>query len=228
MVGGGRKAPKNHLGERQIKVLELFAGSCTLSKTAREYGHEAYTVDIHGYNDIDLQTDILYLTPEKISFKPDVVWASPPCTSFSVASIGHHWQGGNKAYIPKTSQAYIGLALVKKTLEIIQYLKPQYWYMENPRGLLRKLHVVQDLPIRHTISFCQYGDIRMKPTDIWTNSKSWKPRDMCKNSNPDCHHERAPRGSRTGTQGLKGAHERGILPTELCLEIVQDFNGISN
>ena len=79
MVGGGRKVPKNHLGERQIKVLELFAGSCTLSKTAREYGHEAYTVDIHGYNDIDLQTDILYLTPEKISFKPDVVWASPPC-----------------------------------------------------------------------------------------------------------------------------------------------------
>tara|TARA_Y100001973_G_C5188968_1_gene329669 strand:+ start:1076 stop:1345 length:270 start_codon:yes stop_codon:yes gene_type:complete len=79
MVGGGRKVPKNNLGGRQIKALELFAGSCTLSKTAREYGHEAYTVDIHGYNDIDLQTDILYLTPEKISFKPDVVWASPPC-----------------------------------------------------------------------------------------------------------------------------------------------------
>jgi hypothetical protein len=49
---------------------------------------------------------------------------------------------------------------------------------------------------------------------------------MCKNGNPDCHHERAPRGSRTGTQGLKNAYERGILPTELCQDIVKDFSGI--
>jgi len=67
-----------------------------------------------------------------------------------------------------------------------------------------------------------------RPTDIWTNSESWKPRPMCKNGNPDCHHERAPRGSRTGTQGLKNAYERGILPTELCKDVVKDFSGIKH
>ena len=193
---------------------------------AKEYGHEVYTVDIMANEDISLETDLLYIAPKKIPFKPDVGWASPPCTTFSVASIGHHWKGGHRAYIPKTSQAYIGLAMVKKALEIIEYFEPDHWYVENPRGLLRKLDVVKELPIRHTISFCQYGDTRMKPTDIWTNSESWKPRPMCKNGNPDCHHERAPRGSRTGTQGLKNAYERGILPTELCQDIVKDFSGI--
>ena len=43
-----------------------------------------------------------------------------------------------------------------------------YWIIENPRGKLRKLEIVKDLP-RTTVTYCQYGDIRMKPTDLWTN-----------------------------------------------------------
>ena len=64
----------------------------------------------------------------------------------------------------------------------------------------------------------------MKPTDIWTNNlknllnpNGWNPRKMCKNG-MSCH-ESAPRGSRTGTQGLKGNYERSKVPYELCKEI---------
>ena len=67
---------------------------------------------------------------------------------------------------------------------------------------------------------CQYGDDRAKPTDIWTNSNDWKPRPQCKNGNPNCHHQPAPRGSKTGTQGRKGSYERSIIPRELCLEVL--------
>ena len=49
----------------------------------------------------------------------------------------------------------------------------------------------------------------------------WIPRPMCHNGNKNCHHEVAPRGSRTGTQGLKGNYERSVVPYELCKEILQ-------
>ena len=58
----------------------------------------------------------------------------------------------------------------------------------------------------------------MKPTDIWTNNPMWFPRSACKNGMP-CH-VAAPRGSRTGTQGLKGNHERSKIPHQLCLEVM--------
>lgn len=58
----------------------------------------------------------------------------------------------------------------------------------------------------------------MKPTDIWTNAMWWQPQPMCTRSNPD--HESAPRGSRTGTQGLKGDVERSRIPAALFEEIL--------
>ena len=60
----------------------------------------------------------------------------------------------------------------------------------------------------------------MKPTDIWTNDKNWTPREMCFNGNKDCHHAPAPRGSQTGTQGLKGNYLRSVVPYNLCKEIL--------
>jgi hypothetical protein len=68
----------------------------------------------------------------------------------------------------------------------------------------------------------------MKPTDIWSNNLNdlfytdgWTPRPMCFNGNTNCHHQPAPRGSQTGTQGLKGNYERSIVPSELCKEIIK-------
>ena len=200
-----------------MKVLELFAGSRSFSKVAEEMGMETFTSDFKPFDKIDYVVDILDFDVSKLPFKPDVIWASPPCTYFSVASIGHHW---NKDHTPKTEQAKLGVKIVQKTLDIINFLKPDYFFIENPRGKLRKLDVVKDI-LRATVTYCQYGDNRMKPTDIWTNNTNWKPRKICKNGMP-CH-ESAPRGSQTGTQGLKGNYERSIVPYELCNEILKSL-----
>jgi hypothetical protein len=201
-----------------MKLLELFAGSRSIGKQADKLGIEVFSSDINNFDNIDYVVNILEFDVTKVPFQPDIIWASPPCTSFSVASIGHHWTGGKGAYIPKTDGARLGLELVKKTIEIINHFQPTYWFMENPRGVLRKLPVVQGLK-RNTVTYCQYGDERMKPTDIWTNSNVWTPRPMCKNGDP-CH-VAAPRGSRTGTQGRSNAYERSKIPDELCQEILK-------
>jgi hypothetical protein len=195
-----------------MKLLELFAGSRSIGKACEELGYEVYSSDINPFPDIDYVTDIRDFDVDKVPFVPDIIWASPPCTYFSVASIGKHW---NKDHTPKSD-------IVSATLYIINVFKSinpnLIWYMENPRGKLRKLNVVDGLH-RNTVTYCQYGDTRMKPTDIWTNNLHWKPRPMCKNGMP-CHVS-APRGSQTGTQGMKGNYERSKIPHELCIEILK-------
>ena len=201
-----------------MKVLELFAGSRSIGKAAEALGHEVFSSDINDFPGIDYLCDILMFDIKQMPFEPDMIWASPPCTGFSVAAIGHHWTGGRGAYIPKTETAKLGIQLLRETLRIIDEINPKVWFIENPRGLMRKMPELEGKH-RKTVTYCQYGDSRMKPTDIWTNSRTWNPRPMCKNGAP-CH-EAAPRGSRTGTQGLKSNYERSKIPNDLCIEIIK-------
>lgn len=203
-----------------MNVLELFAGTGSFSKVAEQAGHNVFTSDYDPSFNTDYCIDIMDFDIEKLPFKPDVIWASPPCETFSVASIGHHWTGGKGAYVPKTERAKKGKAIVLRTIHLINKLKPKYWFIENPRGVLRKMPFMQDFN-RYTVTYCQYGDTRMKPTDIWTNANlELKP--MCKNGMP-CHIS-APRGSRTGTQGIKTYRDRSVIPKQLCKHIISQLN----
>lgn len=196
-----------------MKTVELFSGSKSFSKIAKKQGHSIFTVDnVKDYSP-DLCISVLDLKVEDLPKQIDILWASPPCTTFSVASMAKHW---NYDKTPKTESAKVGLLLVEKTLKIIKELKPRYWFIENPRGLLRKFDIMGDLH-RKTVTYCRYGDTRMKPTDIWTNLEAWNPRELCKNGDKD--HLSAPRGSRTGTQGLKSSYERSQIPEDLFVEI---------
>jgi hypothetical protein len=196
-----------------MKLLELFCGTKSVSKVFVRGGAEALTVDFDEQFNPDICADILTL-----DFKDrfDVVWASPPCTTFSVASIGRHWALGNPS-----DEAVIGNKILAKTLEIINLTRPKYWFIENPRGMMRTLPIMANLQKR-TVTYCQYGDKRMKPTDIWTNCQHWNPKKACNNG--DKCHESAPRGARTGTQGLNGAKDRAVIPEALCEEI---FNAVN-
>lgn len=79
------------------------------------------------------------------------------------------------------------------------------------------MNFMQNLP-RYTVTYCQYGDFRQKPTDIWTNHPNPKFKPPCRNGAP-CH-ERAPRGSKAGTQKIKGSVGRSVIPKRLCEHIL--------
>lgn len=211
-----------------MNLLELFAGSRSVGKEAEKQGFNVFSSDINPFENIDYVIDINSFDVSKVPFIPDVIWASPPCTYFSVASIGKHW---NKDHTPKSKNALKGVIFVQSTLNIIEHFKKinpnVIFFIENPRGKLRKLPVVSGLN-RTTVWYCSYGDIRAKPTDIWSNHiesmfnpNGWKPREQCFNGNKNCHHQPAPRGSKTGTQGLKGNYNRSKIPNELCKEIIE-------
>ena len=87
-----------------VKVLELFAGSRSIGKAAESLGYKVYSSDLNEFEGIDYPIDILDFDTNKIPFKPDIIWASPPCTYFSVASIGKHW---NKDHTPKKEQSLL-------------------------------------------------------------------------------------------------------------------------
>lgn len=162
------------------------------------------------------------VTPQMIIEKfghPDIIWASPDCTSYSVAAISHHRRKNEKTGTlePISDYAKFCDSVNQHVLQLIEKLKPKYWFIENPRGGLRKMEWMQNLP-RYTVTYCQYGDIRMKPTDIWTNHPDPQFKPPCHNG--DLCHVYAPRGSRTGTQGLKDSIQRAVIPFELCNHIV--------
>ena len=199
-----------------MKVLELFAGSRSVGKIAEALEYEVYSSDINPFEGIDYVVDILEFDESEVPFIPDIIWASPPCTSYSIAAISHHRKDG-KATSDFAKKSDMMMERLQQIIEYyLKYNPDMIYYVENPRGMLRKMDFMTYYPIRHTVTYCQYGDDRMKPTDIWTNNTKWSPRPMCKNG--DSCHTAAPRGSKTGTQGRKGNYERSMIPPVLCAE----------
>jgi len=205
-----------------LKVLELFAGTRSIGKAFSEKSYEVFSIDWdERFNDVDLHKDILEITPEEIIHifgKPDIIWASPDCKTYSIAAISHHRRREeNGSLSPISDYAKFCDNVNRHVLKLIEALSPKFWFIENPRGGLRKMDFMQGLP-RYTLTYCKYGDERMKPTDIWTNHPQPNFKPMCKNGDP-CHAP-APRGAKTGTQGIKGSIERARIPEELCKYIV--------
>lgn len=205
-----------------MKTVELFAGTQSFSKVARELGHETYCVDINLNFDNDLTMNLIDIFSSRKLMKKigeaDIIWMSPPCTTFSMAAGNTHWNADRS---PKTENAIIGRKLLLQCELLSQFCikHNKIFFIENPRARARWF-----LPVewRKTAWYCQYGAMNAKPTDIWTNLPGWEPKachNFKKNQPKHCHHEAAPRGSKTGTQGLKGNMERSVIPAALFHEI---------
>lgn len=122
-----------------MKVLELFAGTRSIGKAFEKHGHEVFSVEWDkNFENIDLYEDILKVQAEDIIKKfgrPDVIWASPDCSSYSIAAISHHRkrdEDGNLS--PISDYAKFCDKVNQHVLCLILALSPKYWFIENPRG----------------------------------------------------------------------------------------------
>lgn len=194
-------------------IFELFSGTERLSDTFRCAGHEAVSIELDKRFEPTVRADILDLDISEVCDAygcPDVIWASPPCTTYSVASIGHHRRKNRETGECEaiSEEGRIGDALLIKTLDIIREVQPKVWFIENPRAAMRTMLCMKDLP-RYTVTYCQYGYQIMKPTDIWTNHPAPKFRPPCRNGDP-CHQPTPRHQIKTGLQsvprGRSGPH----------------------
>lgn len=205
-----------------MNVVDVFCGRKCMSQNFKSNNHKVLSIDWDKQHNPDICKNILDISVDEIrSFfnyeQIDYMHMSPDCTTYSLAAISHH---RNKDRSPKTEKAKEADKVRIHILKLLDDLKPTFFTIENPRATLRTYPEMQDLAKKYfftTITYCQYGDTRMKPTDIWHNIPTLQLKPPCKNG--DLCHVRAPRGSKTGTQGLKGSVERSMIPEQLCNDI---------
>lgn len=217
-------------------VLDLWSGTGSATKPFEDAGYTIISVDIDPARSPTYCMDILEFQTyvEEGYFLLDLketghrykdivfIWASPDCKLFSIANaqMRNHWGPGGW---PRSKRLFMQLARVVATLDIIEAIDPNYWVLENPRGMLRTVPLMGLLP-RRTVSYCQYEpdkspeERRMKPTDLWGYIPTiWKPK-MCHNG-ASCH-QRTPRSSVKGTEALS-YDERIQVPYELGRSILE-------
>ena len=160
-----------------LNVLELFSGTHSVGKCCESLGWNVVSLDLE--LPADHQIDIFdfdYKQYPQDTF--DIIWASPPCTYYS--NLQNCWLGRKKKDGEILTKELLeehrkeSDKLIRKTLEIIDYFKPELWFMENPqRGQLKDREVVKGLNY-YDVSYCMYSDWGYeKRTRIWTNKKNW-------------------------------------------------------
>jgi site-specific DNA-cytosine methylase len=203
------------------KMLELFAGSHSVTEEARRLGYTVLTLDIDGRSDIT--ADIMNF--DYTIWKPgtfDVVWASFPCEKFS--NCRRCWIGRKTKYFGDNTvtkemldddMEKTALPLLRKTEEIIDYLKPKYYFMENPQTGRAKDYL-KHRPY-YDVHYCMYDYPVKKPTRIWTNKTNFLPR-RCNHKKDDHIAWRYLKGG--GGGGLTRLDQRYSIPSQLLRELL--------
>ena len=152
-------------------LLELFKGTGSVGKQAKKMDFDVLSLDIDPDSKPDILINILKWDYKKLDIKPDFIWASPPCNTFSPLVYPLR-ERDIKTAKPLSERAKEGTKILYKTIEIIEYFfnlnNNMGFVIENPKGMMRKDKKIKKL-ILNTTYYCNYGDKRFKPTDFFSN-----------------------------------------------------------
>ena len=144
----------HHYQNGTMKVLELFAGTRSIGKAFESKGHEVYSIEWNkDFENINWYVDIGTITIQNILDKfgiPDVIWSSFDCTSYSVAGISHHRkkeEDGNLTPISDYAKFCdkVNTHVIDLINELLKLNPNMLYFIENPRGGLRKMNFMKEL-----------------------------------------------------------------------------------
>ena len=181
-----------------MKLLELFCGTKSVGDVFAKEGHEIVSLDYDKKFNATHTEDIMEWDYKQ--YAPDyfdVIWASPDCTTWSVAAQGKYRLkscilGKDGEHIEK---ARFANRMIDRVLEILSYFKVSAWFMENPRGLLQYYPPLVAYMENHNRTLVYYGNYEWsspKPTHIWSNLKMWDDE-----KKPDMREKRVKHGIKT-------------------------------
>ena len=206
-------------------ALVLFCGTKSIDRALEAQGFYVQSLDMDRKCEPTWCADILEWETWRAT-EPgtlDFIWASPPCTHYSrartTAKSPRDLEGADK--------------IVERTLEIIHYLQPKAWLLENPQsGLLKDRNVLRNTLYRD-VCYCKYSDginhTYRKATRLWGWLPTFLPRPMCTRKDP-CEFSREMGKHPTRAQRFcpdstaKRRHKLSELysmPKELCDDIAE-------
>ena len=163
------------------RALDLFSGSGSVTKALEDCGFDVVSVDVSNAYSTPTHHCCVWEYDEH-RYEPDhfdLVWASPPCETFSTARrlcVPRHMTEEERI----DDQICIGLPLVARAIAIMQHHPDALHVLENPHsGDLKNYVTGNDFPWCSVVDYCRYGDnssgllFPRKRTALWSN------RDMC-------------------------------------------------
>jgi hypothetical protein len=158
-------------------LLELFAGTHSMGKAFHEAGWEVFSVDIDPSRNATWTGDVREFDPATLQKRPDMIWASPVCTHYSIART--------TAKTPRDLEWADSLAMAALR---IQEACGCPMLMENPySSMLKRRPFMRD--INHVaVDYCKWWSEGFphkcrKRTAIYRVGADWEP------SRPLCNHD---------------------------------------
>ena len=154
-----------------MRCLELFKGTGSISTYCRNNGIECVSLDWNPNSKADICCDIMEFDYRQFAPKYfDVIWASPECKIYS--SMQNIWirrKWGSLGELKEEQRKHDKFII--KTLEIIDYLQPEVYFIENPASsrIWEVEETKRDFYVR--VDYCRFGFEYKKPTRILTIKK---------------------------------------------------------
>jgi hypothetical protein len=219
---------RSNIRGRALQALELFCGSAVVSQEFRQRHWNVIALDADICSNATLVQDIVQTEPSDLEFVPDVIWASPPCHTYSCAAGSYH-RSAKKGQLESSKEARDNNFLFCAMVKIMKWAKKKHPHLvvviENPVGQLAHMPLMEQFEKefeleKKTVHYCAFGRDEKKPTHIWSNDKNL----LGNLSRYQCSRNCQVNGCHESVQANRNKIDYSVIPQKLAEEVAENLH----